>query len=962
MILVLFITVLLTGGVSDSLRNEMDRCRTDTCRIRILEELFWTYRRTSTDTALLVAEECLELSSKSRHARGIANSLYHIGIIRLNRDEYFMADTCFRSALKIYTELDDPDARANCYTEMANLYNRQGNYEEAVGYLFNAQKIYEESGSRSKLARIYSLLGNIFMLRDQHEKAVEYHDKSLAINRDLIFRLGMSVNYNNLGNAYRKMDRYEEALENYKKAAVLKREIGDLVGLSPLMNNIGLAYAESGRLDSALIFHLEARDLYLRNGDKSGIAASDANLAYDHLLGQTYDSSIYYARKALESTLKLHNIRAVTECYRILAGAYAGKGLYRQAYEYHLLHSDYLDSLNRQDVLTRIMQMENNLINQQAQKEIALLNAEKSKQQLRMERQRSQRNLLIAALAVFLAAVLYLVFSYRNRKRINRELQRINETKSRFFANISHEFRTPLTLILGPLEQLSGSNDEKDRQTAAMMYRNARRLLFLNNQLLELARLEAGSVTLRVRKESLTDALKEMVYSFQSLADYRGIELTSEFPAGDDRVPFDRDKLEKVIFNLLSNALKFTPREGKVVFRASLVEGDQKHDLPPKARKIPGKVLHITVSDTGTGIDPKHLHRIFDRFFREEVSGGKSYEGTGLGLALTREMVEIYRGFITVESQVGKGSSFQVFLPADEKAFYPEEYQAADALESEVPGATAEECEDSQDRDVEDGTGTAAGTIPKDHELLLVVEDHPDMRLYIRECLSDYQVVEAENGRIGLEKSQELIPDLIISDLMMPVMDGIDLCRELKNDHRTSHIPVILLTALDTVEDRIRGLETGADDYLAKPFHRKELVARIQNLISQRRMLRERFSRELKIQPGEIAVTPADELFIKRLLSMIENNLADPDLGVDHLMNEAHLSRSQLHRKLKALTGHSATEFIRTVRLKRAAQLLQQQHGTVAETAYAVGFNSLSYFSKCFQKQFGVAPRDYSGQ
>ncbi|MBE9492594.1 MAG: response regulator, partial [Bacteroidetes bacterium] len=337
----------------------------------------------------------------------------------------------------------------------------------------------------------------------------------------------------------------------------------------------------------------------------------------------------------------------------------------------------------------------------------------------------------------------------------------------------------------------------------------------------------------------------------------------------------------------------------------------------------------------------------------------------GLGLSLSKELVDLHHGKISVVSdpdsyREGKGSLIKIYLPIDKKAFGANEIVPDKEGSVNTSIYTNNLQPDSQLKRHDLYEGANAELSDEDVFLILIVEDNPDMRTYINDCFKgNYNILEAPDGKSGFETATSKIPDIILTDLMMPKIDGIELCQKLKTDDRTSHIPVILLTALSSVEDRIRGLETGADDYIAKPFNREELVTRVKNLTDQRKLLRERFGKEVKIQPKDITVTSADEKFLNKLISFIEKNIADPDLNVDSLTEEIHLSRSQLHRKLKALTDLSSTEFIRTIRLKRAAQLLEQHHGTIAETVYAVGFNSLSYFSKCFQKQFNITPKEY---
>ena len=693
-------------------------------------------------------------------------------------------------------------------------------------------------------------------------------------------------------------------------------------------------------------------------GDKSGIAMCLTNIANDYLLSGNMPLAVDFAQNGLKLSEEINLKRIQTEAYRILSEAFAELNQFKKAYKFQKLYKIYHDSTVNAEVVRQITEMESKYEVEKKEKEIALLNSEKEKQELIMQKQRSQRNLMIGLTILVMVVLIFLFWGYRNKQKLNTRLKELNLTKSRFFANISHEFRTPLTLLLGPLEKLMSDSTQENTDMIGMMHRNATRLLFLDNQLLDLSKLEAGKLSLKVSRSDITQALKGMVMSFQSFAEKKKINFKYLFPDQEIQAFFDQDKLEKIVYNLLSNALKFTPEKGQVMFELSLFSN--KKELPPVFRKITGQIICIAVNDTGPGIAKENLSHIFDRFYQVDSKHNRNLEGTGLGLSLSKELVELHHGKIFVESALQKGSTFKVYLPIDKKAFETNEIVDDKEETSELSTLATNLQNQEKIKTPETDKDTVAELSEEDLLQILLIEDNPDMRLYIRDCFNEqYNILEAKDGKSGFETATSKIPDIIISDLMMPKMDGIELCNKLKTDERTSHIPVILLTALSSVDDRIRGLETGADDYIAKPFNRQELVTRVQNLTEQRKLLCERFSKEVKIQAKDITVTSADEKFLNKLISFIENNLADPDMNVDSLTEEINLSRSQLHRKLKALTDLSATEFIRTIRLKRAAQLLEQHHGTIAETVYAVGFNSLSYFSKCFQKQFNITPKEY---
>lgn len=593
---------------------------------------------------------------------------------------------------------------------------------------------------------------------------------------------------------------------------------------------------------------------------------------------------------------------------------------------------------------------------------------------------------------LLLAGIIYSLRRYElNRLHLKNQLQiehvnaekmkELDQLKSRFFANISHEFRTPLTLILGPVEQMrAGAFKGNVHEAYDMILRNGKRLLRLINQLLDLARLEAGSMALQTRSENVVIFLKGLVFSFASAAERKRIDLRVSCPEESLIVYFDRDKLEKIVSNLLSNALKFTPEGGSVSVQLSVtgdqlsVTSDQLSVVSHQLRRKPlntdhwplntGNWLLLTVKDTGSGIPAELREKIFDRFYQVDASHTREHEGTGIGLALTKELVELHDGEIFVESEVGIGSTFFVRLPLR-------------LASSEQLAATGDQFDEA--RGMEQSARLQAGALPASQDpnkpsiqhsttpspqestpLLLLIEDHPDVRAYMRHYLEPgFRIIEAADGEVGVALALETIPDLIICDVMMPKRDGHEVCRILKTEEKTSHVPIIMLTAKADRDSKVHGLETGADDYLIKPFDAAELLARVHNLIKLRQQLRERFGREITLQPKDIAVTSMDEQFLTRAMQIVEEHMSDSQLGVEFLAHKIGMSRVHLNRKLRALTDQTANEFIRTLRLQRAAQLLQRKSATVLEIAYAVGFNNPSHFAECFAKQFGVLPSKF---
>jgi len=538
------------------------------------------------------------------------------------------------------------------------------------------------------------------------------------------------------------------------------------------------------------------------------------------------------------------------------------------------------------------------------------------------------------------------------------KLKELDKLKSRFFANISHEFRTPLTLILGILDKYlsKGSFEKKPADNPSdfnVMKKNAHRLLQLINQLLELSKIESGNVKIQAQKTDLNKFIRRAASSFQSLAERQNIELSfnglplSLLIEGKELFLFiDHDKMETIIYNLLSNALKFTPPGEKVLIE--LTDDNM--------------AAEIKITNTGIGIPKEKLPFIFDRFYQADESETRKYEGTGIGLALVKELVELHHGRIEVESIVDKETSFKIILPLGEKHFNTD--QVINISENELKkipaiGEPVHRIIEYEEPPVKDDV-FKNGRASKETNIVLVVEDHFDLRNFICEQIeNEYSVVEAEDGEKGLKLAEELIPDLVISDIMMPKVNGFDLCKGIKTNFKTNHIPVVLLTAKASFESKLEGLETGADDYLIKPFNTDELKTRIRNLIRIRQQMREKFRKEMLIRPSEVVVPSNQKVFIEKLTGIIEQHIENENFNVEFLCGEIGMSRAQLHRKIKAISNQSATEFIRSFRLQRAADLIRQDAGNMAEIAYKVGFNSQAYFTKSFQEVYGCTPGEY---
>jgi signal transduction histidine kinase/DNA-binding response OmpR family regulator/streptogramin lyase len=532
-------------------------------------------------------------------------------------------------------------------------------------------------------------------------------------------------------------------------------------------------------------------------------------------------------------------------------------------------------------------------------------------------------------------------------ERVEKEQMReLDRERSRFFANVSHEFRTPLTLTLGPLDDVlagrHGSLSDAMREPVDLARRSAARVLDLINQILGLARLEAGHTTLRARRLDVGAFVENLAMTFRPFAERKALVFQVQVPAELVDVYADPDHLERILSNLLSNAFKFTPAGGNI--RVS-IEADV-------------ATVCIAVRDNGPGIAAADLARIFDRFHRAHESSVEYQPGTGIGLALAKELAELHGGCIEVASEEGFGSTFTVRLKRGRAHLKPDQVIGDDAADAWKPAATQAASSATSPADAT----PAAAIDDEDVTTVLVIEDNAEVRAYVRKQLSPaYRVLEADNGDEGLALTREFLPDLVLSDVMMPGLDGHALCRAIKTDPETDFIPVILLTARAAPEDRLAGLHERADDYLTKPFDVKELLARIENLIASRKRLRERFGGvpALSLHPTAVNVVPADAKFLEQVRVAIEASIGDEDFTVEQLARQVAHSRGHLHRRLRALLDESPSDLVRRMRLERAAQLLAAGSGSVAEVAYSVGFKSVAHFSNSFNEHFGVRPSAY---
>lgn len=603
----------------------------------------------------------------------------------------------------------------------------------------------------------------------------------------------------------------------------------------------------------------------------------------------------------------------------------------------------------------RVMQLQTDHITEQDGK-IERLNNQVNEYLSRYSAQTMFLYACLIILLLFAALLAIIVRAYWTKNRMNMELSRqkkkleeqrdqlislskqleeATHAKLVFFTNVSHDFRTPLTLVADPVEQLLEDKTLTPRQQSLLkvVHKNVHILLRLVNQILDFRKYENDKLELVRANMNLRVQLQEWSHSFQTLALKKHIHFVLE--VNDDRADYlmavDAEKMERVYFNLLSNAFKFTPENGTITVTLSTLTKEEG-----------GRYARLVVADTGSGISVQHIRHIFDRFYQIDVN----HAGSGIGLALAKAFVELHGGEITVDSVEGKGTVFTVDIPMT----VVEEPSADLVQEPRITQQTV--VEELEDMETEE-------QIPDENkECILIIDDNADVRDYVKSLLKEeYTVIEAPDGRAGLKKAMKYVPDAIICDVMMPVMDGLECCRKLKTELQTSHIPVMLLTACSLDEQRIQGFECGADSYISKPFNSKLLLVRLRNLMDNHKRLKQFFGDKTTL--SKESVSDVDKGFVDRFRELIEENLADSELSVEDLGSKMGLSRVQLYRKIKALTNYSPNELVRIARLKKAASLLASSEKTISEITYEVGFTSPSYFTKCYKEYFGESPTDF---
>ncbi|NND07309.1 MAG: response regulator, partial [Saprospiraceae bacterium] len=894
---------------------------------------YYHYRRGRHDSVMIYTGKLADVARQLDKPREEALALNRMALTSNVIGKHEEAFRFFKESHKVNEKANDSILQLTNFLGMATLEKSRGNYDLAIKRYLTIDSLYGHHAKRDhyRIGLAHHNIGLIYLeFMKEMEKALSYLTRAKAeynlmnqkageipsvdveIARIHIskgnYRLADSLFRNSLGE-FRRTGHKKKIGETAMKYSALKIQQEKYLEAEELLEE-----AESEYVNLNAPFSLS--DIYHELG------------LLKRKLGKNSEAMNYF-EKAIGLDLKPYQKQ---KSIRALAQVQYQKGEFKMAFESLESYLINQDSINEAQLKEALQEAEVRYESSQKQQEILALQYHQAEQ-----RSKNVRSLFVAGGLLIMLAVVTFVFYYRARQRrkTNAKLRELDDLKSKLFANISHEFRTPLSLIKGPLDLiLQEEVVAKVREKLEVVRRNSVRLTHLIDSVSELAQLDAGKINLKVHVAKLSDHLKVMAASFESLAQSKGCTFRINIVEDQSDSHYDPQIVETIIYNLLSNAFKYAP-EGEVEIKYDR-DGDR---------------ASISVKDHGPGLSTEDQERVFDRYFRVENREHYS-EGIGIGLALSHELAKLHHGELSLVSELNTGSTFTFIFPIGEESYTAQEISQVSPIGSSGQQPIAETLSDG------------AIKMPPMHEdelVILLVEDNPDMRAHLQQLFSDdYRILLAADGIQGMEMAARFVPDLVISDLMMPNMDGRELLLRLRGDPKTSHIPFIMLTANQLDQEKLESIQAGVDDFMTKPFSIDEIRVKVENLIRLRQRLREKYAGSSVVDAEKIAANDIEQQFWSQVKEVINENLDNVDFSMGDFARAMHMSRMQLHRKLKALTGTSAAAFLRSQRIKAAAQMLKQNNSSVTDVAFDVGFSSPFYFSKCFKEQYGMAPREYA--
>ena len=855
----------------------------------------------------------------------------------------------FEDAIKSHTRgfelacaLGDTVEIIRALNNLGTSFRRIGIMEEATSYHYRALSYCEQYSDKTswdaRKNRVISLngIGNIYLTVGDYNAADTVLRQALAGEAALESDLGQAINYSNLGAIMEHRNEIDSAWHYYRKSLELNEKVGSQLGVSLNHTSFGDLYIKEGDYDKAVGEYRVAYDLMKQGNDRWHWLNACEALARVYLDKNDLSQASHYINEADDIARQINSIGHIADVYNLKYRLASKRGDNVSALSNYIKYNQYQDSISNEENRNQLQNMRVKLERDRRQAEIDLVNKN-------YITQKKLKNLFIALLVAVLmlaaVAISFLLYSLRMRARNQRLMRNLEKTRTDFFTNITHEFRTPLTVILGLAEQLH--DEEKQpaelvKKRASIISRQGNNLLQLINQLLDISKVKSAIGNPEWKKGDVVAYTSMIVESYQELCSQKRIEMryvSAQQSIVMDFVPY---YMRRIVHNLISNAIKFTPEYGKIYITT----------------KVEDNKLVLTVADTGKGIAKDDLPHIFDAFYQgKAVSDGNM--GTGVGLSLVYQIVKVLKGSIAVQSGEGDGSIFTITLPVEKTEDNVPEIDMLNTGATDVEPAALVEARVDDDAD-------ESSTLPR----VLVIEDHSDVSYYIGSLLEqDYSLYFARNGKEGLDKAKEIMPELIITDLMMPEMDGLELCRRIRSSELLNHIPIIVVTAKTSEQDRITGIEAGADAYLNKPFNRDEIKMLATKLIEQRHVLRAKFSQvATPIADGQ-KMADSDRQFINRLVDIVYSNMKSGEIDIESVASTMAMTPSQLRRKVHTITGVNPAAYITEVRMTKARKLLDSDPNmAIGEIAIECGFYDIAHFSRIFKHMFGMSPSQYRRQ
>ncbi len=976
--------------ISLCLLNSYGQEQTKVDSLRVMKLLEESSKKLDTTIKLQNFEMALNESKKIKFNYGIYAS--HKKIADLKKAKY-TSDSAISEYKKILKLLPKNNRYSYWTIQLISTeFLSKSEYDSVLHYNNKLIKLGEKYSNSTIVVDAYIANGNLWLQRFEYDKSFQNYliaDSICEKDPELKISKERAIIYNYLGYSVRKSSGYRKAIDYYIKAKEVHEKLGNIDGVQEVNIAIAQAYTSFKDYDKALKLLNESiahhkkymptqnsysygvivRGYLLLEMERYKDAERDYLLYYDlaveskneyyeraglAYLGYFYKSSnnpkqaIKYYNLAIEKNQLVDDYGKLLQIIEELIEVHKTQKNYKEIIENYELLLNVQKQFDTKNIAQETRSLETKYQTEKKVQEIALL---KSQNALTIQKQKSQRSVLLGGIVLTSLAGIFIFILYRNRRKTNDKLRELDSAKSRFFENISHEFRTPLALIQGPIDdQLEKEQlGTQEKANLKIAKKNAIRLLTLVDQILDLSKLESGQFKLNVQYNNLKTFLDALLSSFSYQAEKHQQTFNYRSSISNAHFWFDADVLEKIICNLISNAIKYSPINAEIKIDINVSEEKQ---------------LEFSIQNSGVQLTETELNHIFSRFYSTAENGNAV--GTGIGLALTKELVERHKGTIAATS-TKENVRFVFKIPVYENAFLAEEIVSQPtALDTSFENFRMQQRNDVEEHVVNEAifqqkNDQSEHTEDLDQPILLIVDDNEDLRTYIKSIFEQrFQVITASDGFEGLKVALAKVPDLIITDLMMPNEDGLKFTEKCKINPITSHIPLVMLTAKAGDENTLIGLETGADAYLTKPFNTKILKATVDNLLENRKKLQDRFSQEVILMPKDIAINSVDEQFITNLQTVLDEQLVESDFNAESFAKALYMSRMQLHRKLKAVTGKTATEFIRFQRLKLAASLLKKSDANISEIGYSVGFNNHSYFTKCFKEHYGVSPTDFS--